>query len=322
MIIKSKRSLFLTFVLIAGLLLAGCTPRPGAGTAARRWKEIEPLLQEMGFSYTVKFTEARGHAMRLVEDGILKGYRFILGLGGDGTNHEIANGILSQTIVPSTEITYTLLPIGTGNDWARMYRIPFDPRKRLEKLRQPQTVLQDVGLVRYQGAGAEQQRYFVNVAGMAYDAFLVQQMESRPRKPKPFLYLLLIVQYLFKYRLRPARILFEDKVVEDLLYTVNVGICKYSGGGMQLVPQAVPDDGLLALTFARNVPKLEVLLQTYRFYAGTILNHPLIEGFNTQGPVRVETMGSQATLVEADGEFLGTTPAVFEIREKALKVAL
>ena len=94
-------------------------PMAGNGWVGKHWPVVEAILQELGYSYTVKFTEHRDHAIRLVEDAVLKGHRHILGVGGDGTNHEIANGILLQTRVPSADITYALLPVGTGNDWAR-----------------------------------------------------------------------------------------------------------------------------------------------------------------------------------------------------------
>jgi diacylglycerol kinase family enzyme len=115
--------------------------------------------------------------------------------------------------------------------------------------------------------------------------------------------------------------MFNGRKVEDEFYTINVGLCRYSGGGMQLVPHAIPDDGLLALTFARKLPKLEVLLQSGRFYKGTLLEHPRIEGYQTDH-VRVEAADDEPCLVEADGEFLGQTPVEFSIIPAALKLAL
>ncbi len=294
-------------------------PAAGNGRVGRLWPRIERLLQELGFSYTVQFTKHRGHAVRLVDDAVLKGHRHILGLGGDGTNHELVNGILTQTHAPSTDIHYALLPIGTGNDWARTYRIPHDPRQRLQQLLLGKTVLQDVGKVRYRLDGREAERYFVNVAGMAYDAFLVKKLEQH-RMVSQLQYLLIVGRYLFEYRLLPARLHFADQTVEDFFYTINIGICPYSGGGMRLVPHAVPDDGLLAVTYARRLPKWEVLWQTPRFYNGTILEHPRISGFQTRRLV-VEHTGDTPTLLEADGEFLGETPAEFSVLEKVLRVA-
>lgn len=299
-------------------------PAAGAGEARKVWPRVEQLLQELGFSYTVQFTESKGHATRLAENAILRGHRCLLGVGGDGTNHEIVNGILGQAAVPSVDIEYALLPVGTGNDWARSYGIPHDPRARLTRLLDPQTVWQDAGLLEYADwDGNLQRRYFANVAGMAYDAFVVQQAEKQNvRLRSRLLYLLLIGRYLFNYRLAPARITIDGaRTEEDLFYTINAGICRYSGGGMQLVPQAVPDDGLLALTFARNVSKATVLLQTPRFYNGSILSHPKIEGMQARR-IRVEQVGATPTLLEADGELLGQTPVDISIIEKALKIVL
>lgn len=295
-------------------------PAAGSGQVQKMWPQIEQLLQESGFSYSVHFTERRGHAIRLVEDIVLKGGRYVLGIGGDGTNHEIVNGIMQQTFVPSAEIYYALLPVGTGNDWARQYRISEVPKQRLEALRTPKTVFQDIGLVTYQAEGTTRQRYFANVAGMAYDGFIGKKLMETPARNKIH-YLLMVAQYLLEYTLTGARIDFDGQTVEDKFYTINIGLCRYSGGGMQFVPHAIPDDGLFALTYAGTFSKLEVLLQIPRFYNGTLLEHPKI-GHAQVRSIRVEQTGKSPTLLEADGEFLGETPVVFTLIEQALRVVL
>lgn len=295
-------------------------PSSGGGAVERRWPQIERLLQEMGFSYSVRFTERRGHAARLAEDAILNGHRYILGIGGDGTNHEIVNGIMGQSFAPSADIHYAILPSGTGNDWARQYGIPSDTRRRFERLKVPEIRFQDIGLAKYISEGKQEQRYFVNVAGMAYDGFIGRQL-AQHRVRNRIQYLLLVARYLMQYKLSGARILFDGQSAEDFFYTINIGLCRFSGGGMQFVPQAVPDDGLFALTFARRLPKWEVLLQTRRFYNGTLLNHPKVEGYQARS-VRVEHSGNVPTLLEADGEFLGETPVEFILLENALKIVL
>jgi YegS/Rv2252/BmrU family lipid kinase len=297
-------------------------PAAGGGVMKKRWPEIEQLLQQMNFSYTAQFTEGRGHATRLAEDAILRGHRNLLGIGGDGTNHEIINGIFGQSFTPPSEIRYGILPLGSGNDWARMYGIPNDPAKRLEQLQQGKTTVQDIGLVKYQRDGQTLQRYFVNVAGMAYDGYIGKALnENRLSTLSRLQYLAMVAQYLFKYELTEARILFDGQTVQDFFYTINIGLCRYSAGGMQLVPQAIPDDGRFALTFARRLAKWQVMLLTPRFYDGSILSHPQVEGHQTKS-LRVDHMGNQPTLLEADGEFLGETPVEFTLLENALTVAL
>lgn len=295
-------------------------PAAGSGQVQKQWPQIEQLLQELGFSYSVYFTEYRGHAMKLVDHIVLKGGRYLLGIGGDGTNHEIVNGIMQQTFAPTADVYYALLPVGTGNDWARQYAISEIARERLLALQTPRTVLQDIGLATYQAEGETRQRYFVNVAGMAYDGFIGKKLTEKPARNKIH-YLLMVAQYLMEYNLTGARINFDNGSVEDEFYTINIGLCRYSGGGMQLVPHAVPDDGLFALTYARRLSKMEVLLQTPRFYNGTLLRHPKI-GHAQVRSVRVEQTGKNPTLLEADGEFLGETPVVFTLIEKALTVVL
>ncbi len=295
-------------------------PTAHGGAMERDWPKIEQTLQALGFSYNVQFTEYPGHAARLVENALLNGGRNILGIGGDGTNHEIVNGIFKQTFVPPGEITYALLPYGTGNDWARQYGIPHDPTLRLQRLNQLETVLQDIGLAHFMRDGQPDSRYFVNVAGMAYDGFIGKKLLEKPVSNKTQ-YLLAVAQYLWQYKLTKARIEYDGQVAEDYFYTINVGLCRYSGGGMQLVPQAVPDDGLFALTYAREISKLEVMLQTPRFYNGSLLKHSKVTGCQARS-IKVSQVGDTPTLLEADGEFLGETPVSFEILEKALKIAV
>lgn len=295
-------------------------PAAGGGSAEKQWPTVERALQELGLAYTVQYTRQRGHASDLVYEALRKGYRHLLGIGGDGTNHEIVNGIMQHSPVPTQDVHYALLPIGTGNDWARMYDLPNDPTQRLRKLLEPKTVLQDVGLVRYHHEGESRERYFVNVAGMAYDGYIGQQLQLHPVNNR-LQYLLYVAKYLYEYRLTQARLEFDGQSVQDLFYTINIGLCRYSGGGMQLVPQAVPDDGLFALTYATNMPKWEVLLQTRRFYNGTLLSHPKVKGYQARH-IRVTQVGPHPTLLEADGEFLGGTPAEFVLLEKALRVVL
>lgn len=295
-------------------------PAAGGGSLRKKWPAIEQALQDMGFAYTVQFTQSRGHALRLVEDAVLRGHRHFIGIGGDGTHHEIANGILSQQIVPSSEILYAPLPFGTGNDWSRMYRFSQNMQERLTQIATATPFFQDVGLVHYRQNNQDLSRYFINVAGMAYDAFVVKKSEEKSQKIKSRLYyLLLLTRYLFAYEPLKATIRFNNEVIEDHFYTINVGICRYSGGGMQLCPQAVPDDGLLALTIARSVSKATVMLQTPRFYNGTILEHPRISGFQTRH-IEVQHADNTPVLLETDGELLGTTPVRFSILPNALRI--
>ncbi len=296
-------------------------PVAGGGKAKRRWPEISRLLSENGITFEMGETKDKGHAITLTKDAITKGYRNIIAIGGDGTNNEAVNGIFKQNVIAPSQITYALIPIGTGNDWIRTYQIPKDYRKWIPILAQRKTKVQDVGHVTYFNDGKQEDRYFANVAGMAYDAFIALKSSAKKGGVSKLVYLWLVVSHLFSYKNRKAAVIFEDKETEAEFYSINIGICKYSGGGMQLVPHSVPDDGLLALTYDTGLNKAEVITITPSLFTGNIAKHKKVLAHQVKN-VRVEAREELPTYVEVDGEFLGETPCEFSIIEKLLKVVV
>ena len=296
-------------------------PAAGKGKAKKELANLCEALKVSGFSFEIVETKNRGHATDLVVEGIKKGFRNIIALGGDGTNNEVVNGILLQKVVPTASISYCLFPVGTGNDWAKEYQISKKLNEWIKMLKANKVFIQDVGLVSYFKNGKQSQRYFANVAGMAYDPYVLAEMEKLKRPVTNRLaYLLYGMYYVFKYNLQKARVHFNGKTVENYFYLINVGICKYSGGGMRLVPHAIPDDGKLALTLAGRLSKIGVLLNSYRFYNGTIGDHPKVDVFKSDR-VKVEAVDGSIAL-EVDGELIGETPVEFTLIPKALKVVV
>ena len=104
-------------------------PMAGGGTVRRRWPEIETQLRSAGINFDAVFTEGKYHAAALAEQAIAEETYYLVAVGGDGTAHEVVNGIMRQTTCPTEQVTFTLLPVGTGNDWIKTYSIPKDSRK-------------------------------------------------------------------------------------------------------------------------------------------------------------------------------------------------
>lgn len=298
-------------------------PVSGQGKAGNNWTDLQQKIASYLPVSDWAVTTENGHATELVKRAIAQGYRRILTVGGDGTNHEVANGILSQSAVRPIDIHHALLPAGTGNDWARTHSIPTKPDDALSMIAKGHTTLQDVGLINYQSHDKPVSRYFVNVAGLAYDGYLVQRsMQRKPGEGGKLFYLSLVTKCLFEYYLQEAVVEANGQSYQDFFYTINFGIGKYSGGGMQLVPHAEPDKGAFAVTLAGQISRLGVLMNTYRFYNGTISSHPKVTTFFAEEADVKATPGSPPTLLEADGEFLGETPAHFQIVPKALRIVV
>ncbi|MEL6924068.1 MAG: diacylglycerol kinase family protein [Bacteroidota bacterium] len=297
-------------------------PVAGNGLGKKQWPRIERQLQDAGISYSVQFTRHKGHATELTIDGIQKGFRQLAAVGGDGTNNEVINGIMQQTATEPQHILYTLLSFGTGNDWVRSHPMSGQLRSFAERLQTKKTIRQDIGLVEYRAEGQTKERYFSNLAGMAYDAYLVGIIEQNKRRlSNKILYFFYLFKCIFDYSLQHARVAFNDQTVEDKFYSINVGICKYAGGGMQLAPHAIANDGLLALTLIRKISKLGVLLNTHRLYNGTIEKHPQIELFQS-GEIRVNSNDARPLQLEVDGELIGTAPAIFTVIPQSLTIVI
>lgn len=288
--------------------------------AKKKWIQLEKILKSNGINFKTVWTERQNHATELAQEGIKAGFKKIIAVGGDGTSNEVINGIMMQNIVPSSEIKYTLLPIGTGNDWVKTHKIPKKIKAWIAMLKAEKIAFQDVGLVEYHQDGVCKTRYFPNVAGMAYDGFIGKVLSTRQGIASNKLrYLYLTLVCLFKYRLTRARVTFDDQVIDNYFYLINAGICKYSGGGMSLVPHAVPDDGKLAITLAGNLSKFNVIKSMPLLYNGKLAKHPQVDTYYTK-KIKIEALNDDPTLLEVDGEFLGETPVEISIVEKALQL--
>lgn len=295
-------------------------PAAAGGKVGRKWTSIAAKLETAGISFEAVFTEGHRHATTLAIAAIEDGHRHLIGVGGDGTNNELVNGIMQQGVVPSKEILYCLLPIGTGNDWIKTHGIPRKLGAWIKMLQAGNSTCQDMGWVEYEGDEERSRHYFANVAGMAYDAFVVHYVEKlKTNLSNKLIYLWVVLRCLWKYDLSEARLQFGEKQVEDKFYTINVGIGRYSGGGMQFVPHAQPRDGKLALTYVGQLTKWQLIRNTYRFYNGSLDKHPLVHTTQVDA-LQVESLSKEApTLLEVDGEYLGNTPVSFGIIPDALQ---
>lgn len=295
-------------------------PNAGVGKGGRDWQGISHLLNAASIDHLCVLTEHRNHANLIVTEFIEEGYRNIAVVGGDGTLNEVVNGIFSQDFCDPSDITVGMVPVGSGNDWCRTFGIPFDYKSAVEILARKQVLLQDVGKVSYLHLEEEKTRYFVNIAGMGYDALVAKQTNIQKDKGKggPLVYLYFVFASLFQFRFPDAVITVDgQQAFSGDIFSMNVGICKFNGGGMMQVPYAIPDDGLLDVTLIKKTSKLMVIRHTTKLYDGTLVNLPFVSTY--RGKV-ISMNSSKKIYLEVDGESLGHTPFTFGILPKCLKV--
>lgn len=297
-----------------------CVMNPIAGKRDYKlvWNEIDNSLTKNNIEHQIYFTNSRKDAEKQVIKKAQEGFVNFIAIGGDGTVHEVVNGIMKQAARPTVEMTLAVIPVGTGNDWAKHHGISYDMDNLCSSIESGIIKKQDVGIASFSRNGEHLTEYFNNVAGMAYDAFVVEELEKRKSKPNKFIYIFSVLSMLFRYKLQIAQVKFPGKEIQKKFYTINVGICKYSGGGMSLVPHAIHDDGFLAVTLAGQLNKFEVLLNTYRFYNESLIRHPKIESFQVKN-MQVTSLDEDPIYLELDGETAGHNPVEFSIIEKALR---
>jgi YegS/Rv2252/BmrU family lipid kinase len=288
-------------------------PNAGSRKGAKDWPKISRLILDAGLDHEVALTEHRGHAIDLTLECVKQGYRKIAVVGGDGTLNEVLNGIFLQQESEPGEFLIGMIPVGTGNDWGRSFRIPFDYKKAIALLKQEKTFTQDVGKVTYYYKDQARIRYFMNVAGLGYDALVAKKTNILKEKGKggPLTYLYFVFASLFQYKFMEAVIEVDGEIVfRGEIFSMNVGICKYNGGGMMQVPFAVPDDGLMDVTLIKKAPKYVVIQHARKLYDGSLVNLPIVKTFRGK---LIRIRSTDRIYLETDGESLGHTPFTFEI---------
>lgn len=297
-------------------------PNAGKKKGEKDWPVISSLLSEAGFNYKHLFTESRGEAMTLAKEHIKEGFQKIIVVGGDGTLNEVVNGIFQQDRFASTDITLGMIMVGTGNDWGRMYQLKHKYQKAVKILKKQRLFIQDAGLVKYYEGTREIERYFINIAGLGYDA-LVAKMTNKMKDQGgggTMAYLMNLIKGLFRYNHAYLEVEIDGhQVYKGKVFSMSVGICKYNGGGMMQLPFAIPDDGLLDVTIFKNVKKMTVVRNLKKLYTGTFTTLPFVETYRGNTVSIISSTRNQSNL-ETDGESLGHSPFTFTIIPKSVKV--
>ncbi len=295
-------------------------PNAGNRKGEKDWPVIRDWLLKYSVVHHPVWTRHRGHAIVLVRDFIGKGYRKILTVGGDGTLNEVFNGIAGQDAVPVSRFTMAIIPVGTGNDWCRMFGISFDYEKAVKQLIQCKTMFQDTGKATFYSGGELNTRYFMNVAGLGYDALVANRTNRLKDKGRggPLTYLWYVFTSLIDFRFMDAVIEVDGKnVFKGELFSMNVGICRYNGGGMMQVPQAIPDDGFLDVTLIVRAPKWMVIRYAHKLYNGTLIRLPIVRTYRGEN-IRIRSTGT--IYLETDGESMGHTPLGFSVIPASIRV--
>ncbi len=228
-------------VLVTTLLVVN--PTAGRGRAARLAPPAEQALAGTFGRVERVDTSAPGSAVAQVRERVEAGAERVVVLGGDGTLHEAANGLLAAQVAERPPIA--ILPAGTGNDYAKMARTLGIPHA--EAVRRLAA-----GTVRHFDVGTAWGEYFLNSVGIGFDAEVARVVSGWKRLTGMPAYLAAVFEVLVSFPRLELAMESDGGSLTDELLLLEVAIGPCVGGGFRLTPEAQPDDGLLDICAIRR----------------------------------------------------------------------
>jgi len=305
-------------------------PHAGSGRTISAWQKAEVLLRDRHVHYASAKTERKKHAVEIVVNAAEKGYRQFVAVGGDGTVHEVLNGIMiyleKATNCKLSDFTLAVIPIGSGNDWIKTHNIPRDIEDVVNFIAEHQFGYQEVVKVtQYSADNLEEEvrhDYLLNVGGVGFDARVCERVNARKDMGKggKLLYVNALLKVIKNSSSFPARVLVDgENVFEGNCYSIALGTGPYSGGGMRQVPRALPDDGLLDMMIVPVIPLGYLVRQVPKLFSGNLDKVPEI--VYAQGKqISILPVSYMVEPVEVDGEVVGQMPVVFDVLPDQIRV--
>ena len=299
-----------------GPMVLICNSRSGRGGVAKALPEVIEHLQKRELEYELRYTEGPGHATELAREALKAGGRFVVAVGGDGTIHEVVNGMIEkdEAIVP--EAVLGVVAAGSGSDFIKTFGIPPKPGYAVSHLDGPNSFPIDIGKVTYTEDGREVVRYFPNIAEAGLGAEVVYKASRLPRWLGPTMYLFAFWLTMRKHKAANVVVDLVDRTYEGKMNNLVVANGQFFGGGMKIAPKAAPTDGLLDVQI-EHARKREAIAIMPKVFKGQHLPHPDIEEAKR---VRCSITSDRPLRIEADGEVLGYTPARFELLRDAINL--
>ena len=287
-------------------------PAAENGAAGRRWPELAHQAAALGLRGDALLSERQGHLTELAREAASDA-DLLVAVGGDGTVHEVVNGIAGL------DVELALIPRGTGGDFVRTYRIPRKLARAVDVALNGRTREIDLGRVRYRGwDGSDGEALFANVASAGMSGAVAKRANETSKAlggKASYAWATLAVFARWRNGEVTARVDGEEHAGSMLDVIVANG--RYLGGGMKMTPDAEPDDGRFDVLLIGDVTKRDLIVTLPKIYRGTHLPHPkatLLRG------TTVEVDAPEPLPVELDGEQPGTTPVRFEIVPRALRL--
>lgn len=306
-------------------------PTSGGGRTGSVFESMRAAIETIVGPIDVVFTERKRHANDIARDAALDGRETVIAVGGDGSIHEVACGLMeAREKLPDSALKTRLGIIGqgTGGDFRRTLGIEHRLDRYCDVIAAGHTRRIDIGRFRYTAHdGSPAQGFFVNILSMGIGGLVDQYVADMGRQLGGTLtYLVASVRGLLKSQLGTLQCTMTTRgeTREEVLSTRNLAVCngRYFGSGMKVAPMAEPDDGLFEIIDLGNAPLFKFFLESSKVYTGSHLKNPGVKHFRCDKfeAKLLNQAASDAFLLDVDGEPLGRLPISIEIIPNAIEV--
>ncbi|MEZ2414470.1 diacylglycerol kinase family protein [Muriicola sp. E247] len=276
---------------------------------------LNKCLEEGEIGLTeILFTTKGKHAIELAREATERECDFLIGVGGDGTLHELINGVLLSNIPSESYPAIGLLPWGSANDFARTVGVSNSPDELIRSIKANSTKKIDLGkIVLHQ---TKEIRYFINIAGLGLGAEVVKGMEQTTSRLGPgFNYFKHIITGFFRYSKKEVSCNSGDWKWKGKLLQMAVANGRYFGNAICVAPDAVPDDGVFQVVIFGNLSIWDYLKNLRNLKKGTRIKHSEVHYYKAK---EIVLESEEPCGIEADGEYVGILPATISILPGAI----
>lgn len=273
---------------------------PQAGNKGQRYlKKLRKSLSEKNLPYDIFHTEADQYSTEKKLSEILHHYSNVVSIGGDGTLNMLSN------VLAFKNIPLGVIPCGTGNDFSRHIYDKTDDIIAI--VTNKNAIKADLGKCN--------DRYFINVLGIGYDAMIAENTKDDNKTVfRSFFYLWNALKYLPFYKEKNLHIKTGDFHKNEATFMTAFGNGSFFGSGMNITPHADISDGLLDCCWVGKLSFIKKCNCLIKLFSGDHLSTDNIEYVQA----KEFHVLSEGHPIEADGEFIGFTPALISSEAKAL----
>jgi YegS/Rv2252/BmrU family lipid kinase len=288
---------------------------------------VEPQQRALG-GFDVQLTERARHAADLAREAALAGREAIVAVGGDGSIHEVVNGLMQAREQGATQARLGIIGQGTGGDFRKSLGLEHRLDRYCAAIAAGKTKRIDVARFGYETHdGAPARAYFMNILSAGIGGLVDQYVADASRSMGGTVaYFAASLKGLLKSEIGvlAATFTLDGKSREEELRTRNIAICngQYFGSGMHVAPMAKLDDGVLDVVDLGDAPRLQFALGSSKMYTGKHIGQPGVKHFRCDR-LRLELLNKPVAdrfLLDVDGEPLGRLPLDVALMKGALEV--